>query len=108
VDTDTADSIPGTNLHPSLETQDQDYASQDRAPQGAPFIEHFHMGTAGAPISDLCQSVPGYEALRNRLGQENIWYPFQSQHDWEWAKNQGPSSMAVSELLAFDGVSLSI
>ncbi|KAF8266678.1 hypothetical protein EI94DRAFT_1548979, partial [Lactarius quietus] len=35
------------------------------------------------------------------------WYPFQSKHDWDfarWAKNQGPSSNAVTELLAIDGV----
>ncbi|KAI9430686.1 hypothetical protein BJY52DRAFT_1090380, partial [Lactarius psammicola] len=35
------------------------------------------------------------------------WSPFQSQCDWEfaqWAKQRGPTSSAVSELLAIDGV----
>ena len=44
------------NIHP--ETPDQGYAPQD----GAPFIEHFQFGAAGAPISDLGQSVRVYQA----------------------------------------------
>ncbi|KAI9447602.1 hypothetical protein H4582DRAFT_2107200 [Lactarius indigo] len=60
----------------------------------------------GAPISNA-ESVSGYQALRDDLGPDNIWYLFQSQRDWEfarWAKNQGASSTAVTELLAIDGV----
>ncbi|KAH8984959.1 hypothetical protein EDB86DRAFT_3066087 [Lactarius hatsudake] len=40
----------------------------------------------------------------------NIWYPFQSQCDWDfaqWAKNRGSSSTAVTELLAINGLGLS-
>jgi hypothetical protein len=113
VDIDTTDGIPRTSLHPPPETAGQDHAPQDTPQDRAPFIERFHMGAAvsaaGAPIPDLGQSVPSYEALRNNLGPENMWYPFQSQRDWDfaqWAKNRGPSSTAVTELLAFDGVSL--
>ena len=44
------------NLHP--ETPDQGYAPKD----GAPFIDCFQFGAAGAPISDLGQSVQVYQA----------------------------------------------
>ncbi|KAN0135781.1 hypothetical protein V8E53_006421 [Lactarius tabidus] len=50
------------------------------------------------------QSVPG---LQGGLHAENIWFPFQSKRDWEfaqWSKNRGPGSTAVTELLAIDGV----
>ncbi|KAN0134253.1 hypothetical protein V8E53_008025 [Lactarius tabidus] len=50
------------------------------------------------------QSVLG---LQGGLHAENIWFPFQSKHDWEfaqWSKNRGPGSTAVTELLAIDGV----
>ena len=75
---------------------------------GMPFVEHFPSAVAGAPIPNMGQSVPGYQALHDNLGQGRIWYPFQSQRDWEfarWAKNRGPSSTAVTELLAMNGVS---
>ena len=52
--------------------------------------------------------MPGFQPLQDGLGAENIWAPFQSQCDWvfaQWAKNRGPGSMAVTELLAIDGVS---
>jgi hypothetical protein len=81
----------------------------NRAQQGSmPFVERFPSGMAGNPISNMGQSVPGYQALRDNLGQGHIWYPFRSQRDWEfarWAKNRGPSSTAVTELLAIEGVS---
>ena len=69
-----------------------------------PFVEHFPSTSAGAPISNMTQSVPG---LQDGLHAENIWYPFQSKRDWEfaqWSKNRGPGSTAVTELLAIDGV----
>jgi hypothetical protein len=74
---------------------------------GAAFIERFTMGAAGVPIPDMGPDVPHFQVLHDNLGPENIWHPFQSQRDWEfaqWAKNRGPSSTAVSELLAIDGV----
>ncbi|KAF8261030.1 hypothetical protein EI94DRAFT_1892498 [Lactarius quietus] len=58
---------------------------------GAAFVEHFTMGAAGAPISNMGPEVPH----------------FQSQCDWEfaqWAKKRGPSLTTVSELLLIDGV----
>jgi hypothetical protein len=75
---------------------------------GAPFIERFPLGAAGVPISNMGQSVPGFQALHDNLGPDNIWHPFQSQRDWDfarWAKKRGPSSTAVTELLAMNGVS---
>jgi hypothetical protein len=81
----------------------------NRAQQGGmPFVERFPSGAAGTPIPNMGESVPGYEALHDNLGQGHIWYPFQSQRDWEfaqWAKNRGPSSTAVTELLGINGVS---
>ncbi|KAH8991765.1 hypothetical protein EDB86DRAFT_2806455 [Lactarius hatsudake] len=87
--------MPNTEETPSQTQQD-----------GAPFVELFPFGAAGTPISDA-ESVPGYQALRDELGPDNTWYPFQSQRDWDfarWAKTRGPSSTAVTELLAIDGV----
>jgi hypothetical protein len=81
----------------------------NHAQQGSmPFVERFPLGMAGNPISNMGQSVPGYQVLHDNLGQGHIWYPFRSQRDWEfarWAKNRGPSSTAVTELLAIEGVS---
>ncbi|KAI9430251.1 hypothetical protein BJY52DRAFT_1208101 [Lactarius psammicola] len=57
-------------------------------------------------IPNMGRSTPGYEQLQEKLGLDNIWTPFQSQCDWEfarWAKNRGPTSTAVGELLAIDG-----
>jgi hypothetical protein len=102
---DIDDTAPDTSSNLRPETPDQDYAPQD----GAPFIKRFQFGAAGAPISDLGNTVPAYQALQDSLGPENIWYPFQSQRDWDfagWAKNRGPSSTAVTKLLAIEGVSL--
>ena len=49
------------------------------------------------------------DAYQTRLADENnIWSPFSSQIDWEiarWAELRGPSSTALTELLAIQGVS---
>jgi hypothetical protein len=75
-----------------------------------PFIERFPLRLAGAPISDVTQSMTGHQTPHDDgLDAHNIWSPFQTRRDWEfaqWAKNRGPSSTAVTELLAMDGVSL--
>ena len=85
------------------EASDPTHAQQD----GVPFVEHFPLRAAGLPISDMDQDVPEFQALRDNLGVDNIWHPFQLQRDWDfalWAKNRGPSSTAVTELLAINGV----
>ncbi|KAN0136583.1 hypothetical protein V8E53_005630 [Lactarius tabidus] len=64
-------------------------------------------GDTGPEAGNYGHTVPDYQALQDNLGPENIWYPFCSQHDWDfarWAKNRGPSSTAVTELLAIEGV----
>jgi hypothetical protein len=96
----------GIPEEPSVPTHGEEpphHAQRDRAP----FVERFPTGAAGVPISNMGQDVPGFQVLRDNLGPENIWHPFQSQRDWDfarWAKNRGPSSTAVTELLAMDGV----
>jgi hypothetical protein len=90
---------------PSVPTDGE--ASHHAQRDGAVFIERFPMGAAGVPISNMVRDVPSFEAMRNNLGPGNVWHPFQSQRDWDftrWAKNRGPSSTAVTELLAMDGV----
>ncbi|KAI9431986.1 hypothetical protein H4582DRAFT_1821876 [Lactarius indigo] len=96
MDTDPTNGVPGTVL---TETPDQNH--QD----GIPIVERFPLGLAGAPISDVGQSTAGGQAPYSST--EGIWSPFRSQRDWDfaqWAKNRGPTSTSVTELLAIDGV----
>ncbi|KAH8988112.1 hypothetical protein EDB92DRAFT_1817732 [Lactarius akahatsu] len=37
------------------------------------------------PFPEMGQNMPGYQALRDDLGPGNIWYPFQSQCDWDFS-----------------------
>ncbi|KAJ3715707.1 hypothetical protein C8R42DRAFT_725514 [Lentinula raphanica] len=74
-----------------------------------PYVESYPDPRAGAPIgaqanvmdenSQYYHTVPGAAV--------NQWAPFESEVDWKiahWAKLRGPSSTALSELLAMDGV----
>ena len=68
------------------------------------FIDHFPHGHPGASLSGA--QVSAFESIQNALG-DSIWAPFQSQCDWEvarWAKMRGPTSTALTELLAIPGV----
>ena len=106
MDAGTADSGVGTDFPALTENSDQNQPHQS----GAPFIEWFPSRLAGAPISNVDQGVPGSQVLQDGLGAMNIWSPFLSQQDWDfalWAKDRGPSSTAVTELLAMEGVRLS-
>jgi hypothetical protein len=97
VDTNTSNGL-GADLPGLSETPDHVPVNM------TPFVEHFPSILAGAPISNMGQSVPG---LQGGLHAENIWFPFQSKRDWEfaqWSKNRGPGSTAVTELLAIDSV----
>lgn len=99
--TDAVDSPHGADLHAPTEMPDQSHPGED----GTPFIERFPSVLAGAPILNAEQSMPGFP--QNGLGTDNIWSLFQTQRDWDfaqWAKNRGPSSTAVTELLAIEGV----
>jgi hypothetical protein len=69
-------------------------------------IDCFPHGLAGAPIPGVCQGPTSYESAHGTLG-DSKWAPFRSQCDWEiarWAKMQGPTSSAVTELLAISEV----
>jgi hypothetical protein len=104
MDVDMNDRVSDEPSMPTRAEETPHHAQRD----GAPFVERFALGAAGVPISNMGQSVPGFQALHDNLGPDNIWYPFQSQCDWDfarWAKNRGPSSTAVTELLAMNGVS---
>jgi hypothetical protein len=69
-------------------------------------IDKFPTGSPGAPIPDMPRGFQAYESHQVRPGDSG-WAPFQSQRDWEvarWAKMRGPTSSAVTELLAIPGV----
>jgi hypothetical protein len=74
-------------------------------------IVGFPSQLAGAPITDSTHQQAHYEAYHTMMGDaDNTYAPFCSKMDWEiawWAKIHGPSSTAVSELLAINGVCLS-
>ncbi len=83
MDTDSVDNVPDADPPTLTETPDQDNAHQDG--DGAPFIERFPLGLAGVPISNMGQSALGFQAPQDQLGTENIWTPFQSQRNWDFA-----------------------
>ena len=69
-------------------------------------VDHFPFGHPGAPVPGLQRSASMYEATHESLG-DSLWAPFRSQCDWEfarWAKMRGPTSTAVTELLAIPEV----
>ncbi|KAI9429933.1 hypothetical protein H4582DRAFT_1825237 [Lactarius indigo] len=69
-------------------------------------IECFPHGYPGALVAGTPQCASIHESTQQVLG-ESLWAPFQSQCDWEiahWAKMHGPTSSAVTELLAIPGV----
>ena len=75
-----------------------------------PVIRRFPGNNAGAPLSQVKQARAGYREIQSEIDADDghIWAPFRSKLDWEfarWAKLRGPTSTAVSELLAIDEVS---
>ena len=76
-----------------------------------PVIVDFPSHHAGEVVGANGQS--GYQDYQDSLGDglDNVYAPFKSKVDWEfakWAKLRGPGSMAASELFSIDGVSLSL
>ena len=68
-------------------------------------VERFPYGNPGAPIDGM-QGSTIYESSQEAFGG-SVWAPFQSQCDWDvahWAKMKGPSSKAVTDLLAIPDV----
>ncbi|KAH9015641.1 hypothetical protein EDB84DRAFT_1590195 [Lactarius hengduanensis] len=69
-------------------------------------VERFPHGHPGAPVTSTPEGASIYESTQQVLG-ESLWAPFQSQCDWEiarWAKMHGPTSSAVTGLLAIPGL----
>lgn len=69
-------------------------------------VEHFPSGSPGAPIPGAPQGQSLYEAHQSAPG-DSVWAPFLSQRDWDiahWAKTRGPTSSAVTALLAIPEV----
>ena len=69
-------------------------------------IDHFLLGKAGAPIPGVPQAQPAHE-LNQATAAESAWAPFNSECDWRfarWAKTRGPTSSAVTDLLAIEEV----
>ena len=80
-------------------------SSADAHPQVV--VEHFPCGSPGAPINSM-QGSSIYESSQEALGG-SVWAPFQSECDWDvahWAKMNGPSSSALTGLLAIPNVRL--
>jgi hypothetical protein len=99
------DSVNGADFPAPTETQDHSHPGEDRTP----FIKRFPLGLAGAPISDARQRMLGLQTPQDGLDMQNIWHPFRTQRNWEFAqraKDRGPSSTAVTELLSMEGVHL--
>jgi hypothetical protein len=68
-------------------------------------IDHFPSASAGAPIQGMLHGHSIYESQWD--AGDSIWSPFTSQCDWlfaRWAKMRGPTSSAVTELLAIPEV----
>ena len=69
-------------------------------------IDHFPFASAGAPLHSMPCGNPPYRSQQGVDG-DSIWSPFTSQRDWlfaRWAKMRGPTSSAVTELLAIPEV----
>jgi len=69
-------------------------------------ITRFTYGSPGAPIPGPAQSSAVYGS--SQVAPSSLdWAPFSSKLDWEiahWAKIRGPTSSALTELLAIPGV----
>ena len=89
---------PPENLHDPVEPSGPDARTQV-------VIERFPHGNPGAPINGVQGSSiykQSWEAFR-----ESVWAPFQTKCDWDvayWAKMDGPSSLALTRLLAIPNV----
>jgi hypothetical protein len=72
------------------------------------FVDRFPLGSAGTPIPGILQGPLVHDAESNQaVGVESVWAPFNSECDWKfarWAKTRGPTSSAVTDLLAIGEV----
>jgi len=69
-------------------------------------IDPFPLGSAGALIPGIPQGPPAYVSDQATTA-ESAWAPFNSECNWKfarWAKTRGPTSSAVTDLLAIEEV----
>jgi hypothetical protein len=77
----------------------------DAHPQAPVVVDDFPFGSPGAPINGM-QGSSAYQSRQETLGG-SVWAPFQSEYDWRvahWAKVNGISSSAITDLLAIPDV----
>jgi hypothetical protein len=82
-----------------------DEARVDARPQAPVVVVDFPFGSPGAPIDGM-DGPSAYESRQASLGG-SVWAPFQSECDWRvahWAKVNGISSSAITDLLAIPDV----
>jgi hypothetical protein len=85
-------------------------AAEARLGHASPYITHFPLPTAGAPVSGPSEMPHEhiYEGYSQKIaGSENIYAPFESKLDFDialWAKMRGSGSTAFTDLLAIDNV----
>ncbi|KAG2110326.1 uncharacterized protein F5147DRAFT_752967 [Suillus discolor] len=101
-------------LHPPTADQGQDafHMAQRRLleHEQVPIVVHYPDQRAGQPIDSAIKQPSNitYHAQLNGSSADNIYAPFASKLDWEmarWAKLQGSSSTAFSELVSIEGLS---
>ena len=100
----TIDESPDTPDAPEELPNDMEAGNADTMPEVV--IDHFPLASAGAPIHGMPCGNSVYKSDR-----ESIWSPFTSRCDWlfaRWAKMRGPTSSAVTELLAIPEVRSSL
>jgi hypothetical protein len=72
-------------------------------------VDKFPFGNPGMPIPDKPHGLSVYESWQ-ATSVTSPWAPFRSELDWNvarWVKMCGPTSTAVTELLAIPGVGIS-
>ena len=90
--------LPPKNLHDPVEPSGPDMRTQV-------VIKHFPCGNPGVLINRM-QGSSIYKWSQEAFS-ESVWAPFQSECDWDvayWAKMDGPSSLALTWLLAIPNV----
>ena len=100
----TINESPDTPDAPERLPNDSEAGNTEAAP--AVVVDHFPFASAGAPLHGMPHGNPIYDSQQGADG-DSIWSPFTSQCDWlfaRWAKMRGPTSSAVTELLAIPEV----
>jgi len=112
VEADATQEGIGIGPAPALNQAQQAEIEQSQVPNLSVEVEHFG-GMAGKPIRTGGPTTSS--VYQGNVGKENqpanIYAPFKSQIDWEfakWAKLRGPTSTAVTDLLNIPGVRIEI